>query len=93
MTIYRIEFASSKVTNDLDKIPIASRKRIIAKLYGLNDYPNVPNTRKLQGYQNIHRLRFGNYRIVFEVLTDQSTIVILLIKHRKDIYQKLRKTF
>jgi len=41
--------------------------------------------KKLKGMQNIYRFRIGSYRIIFELEND--TIILLLIKHRKDIYR------
>ncbi|OIP98598.1 hypothetical protein AUK40_01330 [Candidatus Wirthbacteria bacterium CG2_30_54_11] len=89
MPTYRVEFASTKVTKDLDKIAPKQRQQIVSALETLREYPNVPGCRKLRGYRDIYRLRSGDYRIAFEVKQTRELIVILLIKHRKEIYQKL----
>jgi mRNA interferase RelE/StbE len=49
----------------------------------------IVNEAKLSGYKNIYRIRIGNYRIVYRKLKDQ--IYIVLIHHRKDLYEKLKQ--
>ena len=46
----------------------------------------VPNIKKMQGFQSFYRVRLGDYRVGFELLED-NTIYIVLIAHRKDIYK------
>ena len=35
------------------------------------------------------RLRVGDYRIVYRIAADKKIVVIIAIKHRKDIYEDL----
>lgn len=44
---------------------------------------------KLKGYVAIFRVRVGTYRIVFRKTKDE--IYIILIGHRKEIYQKVKQ--
>ena len=46
----------------------------------------VPNIKKMQGFQSFYRVRLGDYRVGFELLED-NTIYLILIAHRKDIYK------
>ena len=46
----------------------------------------VPNIKKMQGFQSFYRVRLGDYRIGFELLED-NTIYLILVAHRKDIYK------
>jgi mRNA-degrading endonuclease RelE of RelBE toxin-antitoxin system len=46
---------------------------------------------KLVGYKNSFRIRAGNYRVVYRIIGGK--IYIVLIGHRKDIYEKLKKLF
>jgi mRNA interferase RelE/StbE len=48
-------------------------------------------TEKLKGYKNIHRVRVGNFRIVYKKTGKE--IYIITIGHRKDIYQSMKKIF
>jgi len=42
-------------------------------------------SKKLKGYKNIFRFRCGDFRIVFQL--KGKTILLLLVKHRKEIYE------
>ena len=51
----------------------------------------VNSEKKLQGYENIFRLRIGNYRMVYE--KKDGDIFVLLVEHRKGVYQSLERLF
>ena len=46
----------------------------------------IPNIRKLSGYKNFYRYKISPYRIGFQ--KKGSTIILIIIKHRKDIYKR-----
>jgi len=41
--------------------------------------------KKLQGFKNKHRLRAGNYRVLFEL--EANCLVVYDVGDRKDIYE------
>jgi len=41
-----------------------------------------------ENLSNLYKLRVGDYRIIYEILADEETIVIHFIGHRKEIYKK-----
>lgn len=47
---------------------------------------DIPNVKKMQGFQTYFRVRLGDYRIGFELQEDGS-ILLILIAHRKEIYK------
>lgn len=67
------------------------RKQIRRKIDALARDPYPPGCKKLQGDQGrdapVYRIRSGDYRILYLVRSDPSTIVVLDIGHRKDIYR------
>ncbi|MBI2620769.1 type II toxin-antitoxin system RelE/ParE family toxin [candidate division WWE3 bacterium] len=61
---------------------------VVKKIRSLtNDYTS--NSEKLKGYQNIYRIGVGNFRIVFKIISNE--IYIILISHRRDVYESLKK--
>ncbi len=79
----KIEF-EAKVFKELKKIDKTRLSKIINKIEELKKYPNVSNIKKLNSYDPTHRLRVGNYRVLFSIKDD--TIVVGKIKHRKEAY-------
>ncbi len=46
----------------------------------------IPNVKKLEGFKTFYRVKLGQYRLGFE-LVSPDTIVLILIAHRRDIYR------
>ena len=85
---YRIEVKRSAV-KALKKIPKPDRKRIADKIDSLSEEPPNPETTKMKGDNPFHRIRVGDYRIVYEIQNEVLVILIVKIGHRKDIYRNL----
>ena len=85
---YRIEFKSS-AAKALRKIPKSDQKRIARKIDSLSE--NLPDSAitKMKGDNPFHRIRVGDYRIIYEIQGDILLIVILKIGHRKEVYRHL----
>jgi len=85
---YRIAVSRS-AAKALKQIPKPDRIRIIEKIDGLSE--NLPklDTTKMKGNNPFHKVRAGNYRIVYEIQEDVLVILIVKIGHRKDIYRNL----
>ena len=84
---YRIAVKRS-AAKALKKIPKADRKRIIEKIESLSENLPNPDTTKMKGNNPFHKVRTGDYRIIYEIHDDILLILILKIGHRKDIYKK-----
>lgn len=77
---------SPRVVRDVRKLPPQDRRRvekIIGELAG--GAPNL-QLRKLEGYENLWRLRKDPWRVLFEL--DGAIIVIVKIDRRDDVYRK-----
>ena len=85
---YRIEVKKS-AAKLLRKIPKADQKRIAAKINSLAENTPNPDTTKMNGNNPFHKVRVGNYRIVYEIHEDVLSILIVKIGHRKDIYKNI----
>jgi mRNA interferase RelE/StbE len=60
--------------------------RIIAKIERLCVEPIMADTKKIQAYQGLFRVRVGDYRILYEVDNAHKLIGIVAIDKREDIY-------
>ena len=85
---YRIEIKRS-AAKALKKIPKANRKSIVDKIDSLAESPPNPDTTKMKGNNPFHKVRVGDYRIVYEIQEDVFVILVVKIGHRKDIYRNL----
>ena len=85
---YRIELQRS-AAKALKKIPKPDQKRISMAIDNLAENLPSPDTTKMKGNNPFHRIRVGDYRIVYEIQDDILLILIIKIAHRKDIYRSL----
>jgi mRNA interferase RelE/StbE len=88
MTVYRVEYRPS-VGKTLKKIPKADQKRILDKIDAMAENLPDPSTTKMNGNNNFHKIRIGNYRVIYEIHDDVLVILVLKIGHRKDVYKHL----
>lgn len=58
---------------------------IIEQLQRADHLMEIPNLKKMKGYKNAYRIRFGKYRIGF--LPETNTIKLSMVMNRKEIYR------
>lgn len=48
--------------------------------------PRELGKRLTGNHSGLYRYRYGDYRIIYKILEEENTIVILRVGHRKNIY-------
>lgn len=86
--VYTIEFRPA-VLKSLKRFPKRDLVRIKKKIEALGQNLPEPNTTKMKGNNSFHKIRTGNYRIIYEIHDERVVILIVKIGHRKDVYQGL----
>jgi mRNA interferase RelE/StbE len=86
---WKIQFTATAKKNLIkirkgDRATFARIKIAIDKLAIDPDSQGKKLGYKLQSYRS---LRISNYRIIFEIFKSEIIIHVLLISHRKDVYQ------
>jgi mRNA interferase RelE/StbE len=85
MEKYNVIFTKSAV-KELDDIPQKDAQRILKRASELSANPRPMGSEKLSA-RPLHRIRQGDYRIIY-FINDSSRIVdIIKIGHRKEIYR------
>jgi len=85
---YTIKFRPA-VEKNLRTLPQKDLIRIKRKIDALAE--NLPDRAitKMKGNNNFHKVRVGDYRVIFEIHDDTLVILVVKIGHRKDIYKHL----
>lgn len=78
---------SPRAEKELKSIPKISQIAVAKKIRSIRENKGLPQEEKLAGFQNIYRVRVGNYRIVYKKTYQELYIVI--ISHRKQVYRLL----
>ncbi|HHW56442.1 MAG TPA: type II toxin-antitoxin system RelE/ParE family toxin [Clostridia bacterium] len=81
---YKIQF-SKKAAKFFQDQPPQQQKRLAQAISKLPE----GDIRLLKGYDNLYRLRVGDYRIIFTIEENELLIRILIIGNRGDVYKKL----
>ncbi|MGF1519155.1 MAG: type II toxin-antitoxin system RelE/ParE family toxin [Nodosilinea sp.] len=63
-------------------------RRLVRAFEALEQNPRQhPNIKALKGeLAGRHRYRVGDYRVVYRIDDDAAEVVVLLIKHRREVY-------
>lgn len=70
----------------LNKLAKRNYDLVIRAIYSLANNPYQSGTKKLQGAENVYRVRAGNYRILYRVSNGELTVTVIKIGDRKDVY-------
>jgi mRNA interferase RelE/StbE len=76
----------ASAAKSLSRIPTAERSRLIQAIDRLRREPLAGGTLKGE-FSGLRRLRIGDYRIVYEVLHEQVTVLVVRIGHRREVYR------
>ena len=64
-----------------------TKERLVKAILVLADDPHPSNSRKLEGYQDLYRLRVGDWRIIYQIKDDQLLILVLEVGSRGEVYR------
>lgn len=79
-----------EIRSDIKSIPKQTITKIIAIIEErLAENPLLYGKPLRYSMKGLLKVRFGDYRIVYKVFEEEKEILILIIRHRKDIYRKL----
>jgi mRNA interferase RelE/StbE len=73
---------------DLDRLPRAILERADPLILALAENPRPFGSEKLQGFENLYRLRVGKYRIIYEIDKAASIVTVAKVEHRKSVYRR-----
>ena len=85
---YEIEFRPA-VLKSLKRFPKRDLVRIRKKIEELAENLPNPDLTKMKGNNPFHKVRSGNYRIIYTIEEERLVILIVKIGHRKDVYRNL----
>lgn len=87
MDEYSVTFTRS-ARKELEVLDAPKVGRIFAKIETLAQVPHPKGSRKLQGQNNLWRIRIGDYRVVYSVDDKARKIDIIAVRHRSEAYRQ-----
>ncbi len=86
MPQYKIFFVRS-ARKELEKLQLKSANRIVNKIELLSKSPRPKGCKKLQGPDDLWRIRIGDYRIIYSINDKKRLIEIMIVRHRSEAYK------
>jgi len=88
MASYRVVLKPS-VEKDLRSLPKIAARRVWARIEFLAENPLPRQSVKLAGAEHLHRIRAGDYRIIYGVDSEARRVTIHYVRHRREAYRRL----
>jgi len=85
---YRIEFTPA-AARDFRGLPQDVQRRLGLKIDALAGTPRPRGVETLAGEKDLHRIRAGDYRIVYQIRDEVLMIVLVRIRHRREVHRNL----
>jgi mRNA interferase RelE/StbE len=74
---------------ELEKIDRSTAERIADRIQWLSENLELTKLYPLKGeLKGLYKIREGSYRIIFEILKNERTIIIHSVGHRREIYKR-----
>jgi mRNA interferase RelE/StbE len=83
---YQIEFSrqADKQLGDLEK---ELQLQVATAIAALSEEPRPSGSCKLKGAKDLYRLRIRDYRVVYQIQDKKMLVLIVKIKHRREVYR------
>ena len=77
----------SKSLDDLKKIDVLDAKKIVDKVENYLAYNPKKLGKQLSAeYKGLYRYRYRDYRIIYQIIEQDITIIVVKAQHRSTVY-------
>ncbi|HEY9782010.1 MAG TPA: type II toxin-antitoxin system RelE/ParE family toxin [Leptolyngbyaceae cyanobacterium] len=83
---YEVEITPA-AKRQIKKLTKSIQQLIVERLEELVDNPRPPGIVKMEGEENLYRVRVGDYRIIYEIQDSVLLIVVVKVGHRGNVYR------
>jgi mRNA interferase RelE/StbE len=87
---YTIKF-SRRAERDFRDLPKSVQLKLVPKIDSLADEPRPRGVKKLEGEEELYRIRVGDYRVIYQVQDKALIVLVIKIADRKEVYRHLGK--
>jgi mRNA interferase RelE/StbE len=83
---YRLLF-TRRAEREFASVPERDRVRLARRIDAIAIDPRPTGVKKLAGAEDLYRLRSGDYRVIHLIEDRVSTVTVIRVGHRRDIYR------
>ena len=77
---------SHNAQKELDRQARNIRERLLKAILALADNPRPIGSRRIEGQEDIYRIRVGDWRIIYAIFEDQLIVTVVKVGSRGDVY-------
>jgi mRNA interferase RelE/StbE len=85
---YSVLFTSA-AERSMERLDKSIARRIKPKVLALAENPRPSGCIKLQGNQDLYRIRVGDWRIVYRINDQRRSVEITIVANRREVYRDL----
>jgi mRNA interferase RelE/StbE len=86
MKTYKVVLTKS-AEKELTKLPSTVILKIVPELQSLENLPRPNGCKKLKGFENLWRIRVGDYRVIYSIEDVILVVEVQAIGHRRNVYE------
>ena len=87
---YRIEFAP-RADRQFRALERSLQVRLRRRIDSLAENPRPQGIKKLEGEEDLYRLRVGDYRIIYQIQEKRLIVLVVGVGHRAEVYRGLQR--
>lgn len=85
---YKLDVTPAAI-RDLKRLPRNVQTDIRSAIDELAKNPRPQGYEKMEGSDDVYRIRCGDYRIIYQILDDVLTVIVVRARHRRDVYKHI----
>lgn len=86
---YQVQFERAAL-KAIRRIPKDDTQRIVEAAKGLAENPRPNGSSELAGFPGLHRIRVGDYRLIYRIHDNVLTVIVVRIGNRREVYRSLK---
>ena len=83
---YQVAFAPAGA-RDVRKLPPSVQARVMKTVAKLAETPRPRGSRKINGSEDVYRIRVGDYRVLYTISDDVLIVLVVRVRHRREVYR------
>ena len=84
--VYTVEYAGA-ARREMRRLSRSQQDRVRAAIDALARVPRPAGCRKLTGFDDLWRIRVGDYRVVYQIEEGHLVVLIIRVRHRREAYR------
>lgn len=76
-----------RALKELGKLDKQVARRVVRAIHALSNDPRPSGVRALVGFDNLWRIRIGDYRVIYTITDAELVVLVLRVAHRSNVYR------